>query len=258
MEEWSTSELKSYLDEKAEQYEKPFFLDADPLGLLHRLSNPLDQETFGLLIATIAWGNRASIIKSGENLIQRLDNSPYEVIKTATEKEINSLAKGFVHSTFNADDLVFFCLSLQRFYTEKQSIEQLFSPSMPNLNHGIAALRSFFLQTPHQQRSQKHLADVTKNSAAKRLHLYLRWMVRSSQKGVDLGIWKTLSASQLSCPLDVHSGRVARSLGLIHRQQNDLKTLEELDKKLRIMDPNDPVKYDFALFGIGAFEFVSL
>ena len=129
---------------------------------------------------------------------------------------------------------------------------------MPNLNHGIAALRSFFLQTPHQQRSQKHLADVTKNSAAKRLHLYLRWMVRSSQKGVDLGIWKTLSASQLSCPLDVHSGRVARSLGLIHRQQNDLKTLEELDKKLRIMDPNDPVKYDFALFGIGAFEFVSL
>ena len=112
MEEWSTSELKSYLDEKAEQYEKPFFLDADPLGLLHGLSNPLDQETFGLLIATIAWGNRASIIKSGENLIQRLDNSPYEVIKTATEKEINSLAKGFVHRTFNADDLVFFCLSL--------------------------------------------------------------------------------------------------------------------------------------------------
>jgi uncharacterized protein (TIGR02757 family) len=102
------------------------------------------------------------------------------------------------------------------------------------------------------------LADVTKNSAAKRLHLYLRWMVRSSLKGVDLGIWKTLSASQLSCPLDVHSGRVARSLGLIHRQQNDQKTVEELDKKLRIMDPNDPVKYDFALFGIGAFEFVSL
>ncbi|MGA0941753.1 MAG: TIGR02757 family protein [Flavobacteriaceae bacterium] len=258
MEEWSTNELKSYLDEKAEQYEKPFFLDADPLGLLHRFSTPIDQEIFGLLIATIAWGNRASIIKSGENLIQRLDNSPYEVIKTATEKEINSLAEGFVHRTFNADDLVFFCLSLQRYYTEKKSLEQLFSPGMPNLNHGIVALRSFFLQTPHQQRSQKHLADVTKNSAAKRLHLYLRWMVRSSQKGVDLGIWKTLSASQLSCPLDVHSGRIARSLGLIHRQQNDQKTLEELDKRLRIMDPNDPVKYDFALFGIGAFEFVSL
>ncbi len=258
MEKWSSTDLKSFLDEKAEQYETPTFLALDPLGLLHEFTSPLDQEILGLLIATIAWGNRSAIIKSGQNLLHRLDQNPYTVISNASSKEINDLAKGFVHRTFNADDLVFFCTSLQRFYQNHKSLEQLFISEKDSVHDGLGALRAFFLQTPHHFRSRKHLADISKNSAAKRLNLYLRWMVRDAKKGVDLGIWKHLSASQLSCPLDVHSGRVARSLGLLKRKQNDQKALAELDEVLRKLDPNDPVKYDFALFGIGAYEFVSL
>lgn len=258
MVKWSPTELKSYLDEKAEQYEKVSFLASDPLGLLHEFAQPRDQEIFGLLIATIAWGNRASIIKSGRQLIQRFDHTPFEAITCSSENEIKSLAKGFVHRTFNSEDLIFFCLSLKRYFQEYQSLEQLFSATDEDLNQGLIALRSYFLKTPHQRRSEKHLADVSKNSAAKRLHLFLRWMVRDSKKGVDLGIWKRLSAAQLSCPLDVHSARVARSLGLLQRSQNDLRAVKELDAVLRLLDPYDPVKYDFALFGIGAFEFVDL
>ncbi len=255
---WNKTDLKVYLDEKAEQYEQVNFLDTDPLGILHELDHSADQEILGLLVATIAWGNRVSIIKSGLELIKRLDHQPYDFIVNATEIELKQMSKGFVHRTFNQNDLFFFLTSLKRAYAQSLSLESFFISSEPRLDKGIINLRTFLLKTPHEMRTQKHLADPAKSSASKRLYLFLRWMVRSSKKGVDLGIWKQVKTSQLSCPLDVHSGRVARSLGLLTRKQNDLKALIELDTKLRAFDSNDPVKYDFALFGIGAFEFVDL
>jgi len=255
---WNDTDIKAYLDEKAEQYEHIGFLDTDPLGILHDLDQPRDQEILGLLVATIAWGNRTSIIKSGMDLLKRLDHQPCKVVLSATEIELKQLSKGFVHRTFNENDLYFFLSSLKRAYTKVSSLESFFISSEPRLDKGIVNLRTFLLQTPHEIRTRKHLADPVKSSASKRLHLFLRWMVRSANKGVDLGIWKQVKSSQLSCPLDVHSGRVARSLGLLTRKQNDLKALIELDTKLRAFDSVDPVKYDFALFGIGAFEFVDL
>lgn len=258
MGKWNSTDLKIYLDEKAEQYEKPGFLETDPLGILHELDHPSDQEILGLLVATIAWGNRASIIKSGCDLLKRLDHQPYTFIVNATELELKQMSKGFVHRTFNENDLFFFLSSLKRAYTQSSSLESFFISPESRLDQGIINLRTFLLQTPHETRTRKHLSDPEKSSASKRLHLFLRWMVRGAEKGVDLGIWKQVKTSQLSCPLDVHSGRIARSLGLLTRKQNDLKTLIELDTKLRAFDSNDPVKYDFALFGIGAFEFVDL
>jgi uncharacterized protein (TIGR02757 family) len=255
---WNKNDLKVYLDEKAEQYEHAGFLETDPLGILHELDQPTDQEILGLLVATIAWGNRASIIKSGLELLKRLDHQPHNFIVNATEMELKQMSKGFVHRTFNENDLLFFLTSLKRAYAQTSSLESFFISSEPRLDNGIIDLRSFLLMTPHEVRTRKHLADPEKSSASKRLHLYLRWMVRSANKGVDLGIWKQVKASQLSCPLDVHSGRIARSLGLLTRKQNDLRAVIELDSKLRAFDSNDPVKYDFALFGIGAFEFVDL
>ena len=182
-------------------------------------------------------------------------HSPFDFIQNFSETDLPFLSN-FVHRTFNGDDLIYFLKSLQNIYKNHGGLEKVFSKyaEKDSLQLAIHEFKKIFFELPHLPRTQKHIGDPLKNSAAKRLNMFLRWMVRTDDAGVDFGIWKTLSPSQLSCPLDVHSGNVARKLNLLHRKQNDRKALQELDTSLRKMDPHDPVKYDFALFGLGVFE----
>lgn len=246
-------ELKDFLDKKAEQYNSPNFIETDPIQIPHQFTNKEDIEIIGLLVSTIAWGNRTSIIKSGKKILEIMQYQPYEFIKNYSEELAKDLK--FVHRTFNAQDLDFFFRSLHNIYS-KGSLEDCFVQS--NLSFGaqgrIISFRNTFLETMHDLRSEKHISDPRKNSAAKRLNMFLRWMVRKDNKGVDFGIWDSISMSELNIPLDVHTANIGRKLGLITRTQNDGKTLNEIMDVLREFDPNDPAKYDFALFGIGAFE----
>ena len=246
-------ELKEYLDFKAEEYNSPKFIDSDPIQLPHRFTQKEDVEIVSFLVSTIAWGNRISIIKSGEKLLQIMENSPYDYIKNYTENQAKHLK--FVHRTFNSNDLDFFFRSLQNIYKSGDLESAFIKHNEVFGSQGrIINFRNLFLETEHELRSQKHISNPAKNSAAKRLNMFLRWMVRKDNKGVDFGIWSSISASELSLPLDVHTANIARKLGLITRKQNDGKALEEMMIKLREFDPNDPSKYDFALFGIGVFE----
>ena len=248
-------ELKSFLDEKARTFEYPKFLEQDPIQIPHRFVKKEDIEIAGFLVATIAWGNRKSIIKSGNRMMDFMDNDPYAFVMNHKEIHLEKLSN-FVHRTFNANDAVTFIKALQNIYTNNHDLESVFAQHIENnsTQKSISEFKKTFFQIPHLPRTQKHISDPLNNSAAKRINMYLRWMVRQDTKGVDLGIWKSISPAALSCPLDVHSGNVARKLGLLHRKQNDAKALTELDTQLRILDPNDPVKYDFALFGLGVFE----
>ena len=249
------SELKSFLDEKAEQYEHPKFLEADPIQIPHSFSKKEDIEISAFLTATIAWGNRKSIINNASRLMELLDNTPYDFVLNLQEGDLDNLS-GFVHRTFNGDDLKFFILALNNIYRNHGGLETVFTKHQENqsLQATISTYKSLFFELEHLPRTQKHVSDPLKGSAAKRINMFLRWMVRPSDKGVDFGIWKSIPASKLSCPLDVHSGNVARKLKLLKRKQNDAKALAELDNSLRRFDANDPVKYDFALFGLGVFE----
>jgi uncharacterized protein (TIGR02757 family) len=246
-------ELKEFLDYKAEQYEKPVFLESDPIQIPHRFSRKEDIEISGFLMATIAWGNRVSILKSGEKLLEIMEHSPYDFIKNY--KQSPDRLHPFVHRTFNAGDLDFFFRSLHEIY-KKSDLENCFNDQLNsgNVKNRIIQFRDTFLTTEHETRSAKHLSDPARNSAAKRLNMYLRWMVRPNTKGVDFGIWKTIKPSELNIPLDVHTSKYARQLNLLSRKQDDWKALDELMVNLREFDSEDPVKYDFALFGLGAFE----
>lgn len=188
-------------------------------------------------------------------MMHRMEFSPYDFVMNHTEQDLDNL-KGFKHRTFNDIDLRQFVLSLKHIYNNHSGLEALFTKyaEPQSLQYAIHKMKQHFFEIPHAKRSRKHISDPLKNSAAKRINMFLRWMVRSDNAGVDFGIWKSLSPSQLSCPLDVHTGKVARSLGLLERKQNDAKAVIELDMALRAIDPDDPVKYDFALFGLGVFE----
>ena len=246
-------ELKEFLDYKANQYELIDFITSDPIQIPHRFKQKEDVEIAGFLTASIAWGNRLSILKSANKMMALMDNAPYDFIINHKKSDL-SIFEGFVHRTFNATDLTFFVRSLQNIYKNHQGLENVFSSNNPSLQDTIHDFKSIFFEIDHPQRTLKHVSDPLKGSAAKRLNMFMRWMVRSNTKGVDFGIWKQHSPAQLSIPLDVHTGNIARKLNLIQRKQNDFKTLKELDKKLRKFDPVDPVKYDYALFGLGVFE----
>jgi uncharacterized protein (TIGR02757 family) len=247
------NELKEFLDEKAYVYENQLFIQSDPIQLVHQFSKREDIEISGLLIALIAWGNRKSIIQSGERLLKSMHYAPHEFIMNYEPYSTNQ--KTAVHRTFNGVDLDFFLRSLQHIY-QKSNLEKCFAvnTSQPTMKERIASFREHLLQTTHEQRTLKHLSNPLKNSAAKRINMYLRWMCRPSLKGVDFGIWSSIKPSELYLPLDVHTGNISRKLNLLTRKQDDWKALEELMDVLKTMDPNDPVKYDFALFGLGAFE----
>jgi uncharacterized protein (TIGR02757 family) len=184
-----------------------------------------------------------------------MGNSPYDFVLSHQEKDLKDL-ESFVHRTFNGQDFIGFIKGLQNIYQNHNGLEAVFAQNQEafSMQKSIHEFKKVFFDVPHATRTQKHISDPLNNSAAKRINMYLRWMVRQDTKGVDIGIWKSISPVALSCPLDVHSGNVARKLGLLHRKQNDGKALAELDTQLRILDPNDPVKYDFALFGLGVFE----
>ena len=250
------AELKRFLDEKAAYYNQPLFIESDPIQIPHQFSKKEDIEIAAFLVATIAWGNRKSIIKNGTRLMQLMGQAPYDFVTHFSEEKDAENLKTFVHRTFNGYDLIYFIKALQHIYKNHNGLEGVFSTfsEEENLQPAIHHFKKVFFSLPHLKRTEKHVSDPLKNSAAKRINMFLRWMVRNDSTGVDFGIWKSLSASQLSCPLDVHSGRVARSLSLLKRKQNDAKAVQELDKSLRKLDAEDPVKYDFALFGLGVFE----
>jgi uncharacterized protein (TIGR02757 family) len=248
-------ELKDFLDAKAAQYQQSEFLQTDPIQIPHLFDNKEDIEISGFLTATIAWGNRKSIIRSAREMMQRMDDAPFEYVRNAGAGDLKRL-DDFVHRTFNGSDFTFFVRSLREIYRNHGGLEGLFTPEGDEmrLQGAISRARAVFMAIPHEARSEKHFSDPLRGSAAKRINMFLRWMVRSSITGVDFGIWHQIRPSQLSCPLDVHSGKVARRLGLLRRKQNDAKALYELDQALRRLDKDDPVKYDFALFGLGVFE----
>ncbi len=249
------TDIKTFLEEKARQYESFDFIEVDPIQIPHQFSLKEDIEISGFLAATIAWGNRKSIINNAQKMMQLMDQAPYDFVMNHKEADLARF-EGFVHRTFNAEDLRYFIKALRHVYQEYQGLEQLFSQQATpkSLQEAIHHFKKVFFSLPHQQRTQKHVSDPLKGSAAKRLNMYLRWMVRSNKNGVDFGLWPSLHPRQLSCPLDVHSGNVARKLKLLKRKQNDGKALLELDTALRKMDPEDPVKFDYALFGLGVFE----
>jgi len=248
-------ELKAFLDIKVAQYNNPNFIESDPIQVPHLFHKKEDIEIAGFLTATIAWGNRKSIINNANRLMNLLDNAPYDFVLSHTEIDLEKL-QSFVHRTFNGNDCIQFIKGLRHIYLNHSGLEAVFAKHAEtySLQKSISNFKTIFFEIEHLQRTQKHVSDPLKKSAAKRINMFLRWMVRKDNAGVDFGIWQSLSPSQLSCPLDVHSGNVARKLGLLKRKQNDAKALFELDTALRKLDAKDPVKYDFALFGLGVFE----
>ncbi|AJR04008.1 TIGR02757 family protein [Siansivirga zeaxanthinifaciens] len=251
----NTAELKEFLDAKVIQYNNPKFIESDPIQIPHLFNLKEDIEIAGFLTATISWGNRKSIITNATKLMQLLDHAPIDFVMNHSETDLEKL-QSFVHRTFNGDDAIQFIKSLQHIYKNHGGLEQVFAnyAEPKSLQQSISEFKKLFFEINHLPRSEKHVSDPLKNSAAKRINMFLRWMVRNDHTGVDFGIWKSLSPAQLSCPLDVHSGNVARKLGLLERKQNDAKALLELDNNLRALNVKDPVKYDFALFGLGVFE----
>ena len=248
-------ELKEFLDTKVEQYNRPSFLENDPIQIPHKFNKKEDIEISAFLTATIAWGNRKSIIKNASYMMSLLDNAPYDFVHNHNPSDLGGL-QGFVHRTFNGVDFTFFIQSLNNLYANHGGLENALATKTTGITvqDSISGFKKIFFQIPHPIRTTKHISDPLKGSAAKRINMFLRWMVRDASTGVDFGIWNKISPAQLSCPLDVHSGNVARKLKLLHRKQNDARALAELDVSLRKLDPIDPVKYDFALFGLGVFE----
>jgi uncharacterized protein (TIGR02757 family) len=248
-------ELKEFLDEKVELYNRPAFIEYDPISIPHQFTKKEDIEIAGFLAATIAWGNRTMILRNANRMMELLDHSPYEFIINSSNNEIEMI-KRFVHRTFNSADLIYFLKTLQNIYRSKGGLETIFNvyQNAGSLRPAIHEFHKVFFELPHEKRTERHVSDPYKGSAAKKLNMFLRWMVRKDNFGVDFGIWKSIDPAMLFIPLDLHSGNTARRLGLLTRKINDWKAVEELTAVLRKFDPSDPVKYDFALFGLGVNE----
>ena len=255
MEKFKQGEIKSFLDYKADLYENENFIENDPVSIPHLFSKKEDIEISAFITSTISWGLRKTILNNAKKIVDMMDLSPFEFVQNHTKSDLIPLSK-FVHRTFNGNDLIFFIKSLKNIYLNHGGLENLFKPNNLGENMGqvIHQMKKTFFSISHQGRTKKHISDPMKGSAAKRLNMFLRWMVRSKKKKVDFELWKSISPSQLSCPLDIHSGRVARKLKILKRSQNDFKATQELDLNLRKFNTIDPVKYDFALFGLGVFE----
>lgn len=248
----TTQELKIFLDKQVEKYNSPKFINTDPIQIPHKFSKKEDIEIIGFITAIIAWGNRTMIIKNCKKLIDIMQPSPHIFIINYEEQPLD-----FVHRTFNSSDLNYFFIALQNIYLNYNGLESVFTEGYlknKSIKESIIHFRKIFFVLEHETRTEKHIANPAKKSAAKRINMFLRWMVRSDNKGVDFGLWKKINQRDLYCPLDVHTSRVARKLNLITRKQDDWLALEELNISLKRFDIDDPVKYDFALFGISAFQ----
>jgi len=250
------SELKEFLDRKVQLYNNEQYIETDPIQIPHRFAQKEDIEIAAFLTATITWGQRKSVIKNASLLMDLIDNSPFDFVLNASDNEIQNV-RSFVHRTFNGLDCEFFIYSLRNIYKNHNGLEPVFTSGYLLDNSVFSSLKYFrqvFLEIEHPTHAMKHVSDVSSNSAAKRLNMLLRWLVRSDTNGVDFGLWKNIPMSALMLPLDVHAGDVGRALGILSRRQNDWKALEEIMIHLRNFDKTDPVKYDYALFGIGVFE----
>ena len=248
-----SKELKDLLEHKFNLYNTTNFIIEDPISIPHAYNQKEDIEIISFLISIISWGNRKSIIKSGNKLREILGSSPIDFIMRFKEKDLKKI--DFIHRTFNKFDLIYFLKSLKNIYENHDGLENVFSKNLNDefMYNNISDFRKIFFSLNHEKRMEKHISNPKKNSACKRINMFLRWMVRNDGV-VDFGIWKKIKPSMLSCPLDVHTANIGRKLNLISRKQNDLKTVLELDQKLRLFDKNDPVKYDYALFGMGVYE----
>ena len=251
-------ELKDFLDQKVAEYNQPDFIPYDPISIPHRFSKKQDIEIAGFIAATLAWGQRKTIINKCVELLAMMDNAPYDFMLHHSDADLKALL-GFKHRTFNDIDTLYFVEFFRWFYNQHESLEEAFTIGWdedPDIMEKLLSnFRDFFFQLPDApRRTGKHIATPRRKSACKRINMFLRWMVRSDDKGVDFGIWKKIRPYQLICPCDLHVDRVGRKLGLIERKQTDWQTAVELTGKLREFDPQDPVKYDFALFGMGVEE----
>jgi len=245
-----------FLDQKYLSFNHPAFIETDPIQVPALFTTKENIEIAGFLAATLSWGQRPTIIRNALSVIRRMDNNPLEFLLNTSEVEWIRFAD-FKHRTFNGIDCMYFLKSLQNIYLNHGGLETIFNIGFQKDQTVFSALlhfRKVFFELEHEHRTEKHVSDVTKGAAAKRLNMFLRWMIRSDQFGVDFGLWKQIPSSALMLPLDVHTGNVARKLGLLTRTQNDWRAVEEITAKLLEFDPEDPIKYDFALFGLGVFE----
>jgi len=256
MRKFTLAELKQFLDEKSDLYNQPGFIENDPISIPHAFKKKQDIEIAGLFASVLAWGQRKTIIRKCRELLAMMDNDPHQFILTHRAKDLTAFEK-FKHRTFNATDTLYFIAFLKWYYQTHSSLEEAFKISVDDKNVGGALVnfhQMFFSLIDHPRRTQKHIATPERKSTCKRLNMYLRWMVRNDRKGVDFGIWNSILPSQLICPCDLHVDRVARKLKLIKRKQTDWITATELTSNLQKLDSSDPVKYDFALFGLGIEE----
>ena len=250
------ADLKGFLDEKVDQYNRPDFIPKDPISIPHRFSKKQDIEISGLFASVLAWGQRVTIINKTNELLSWMGSSPHDFLLHHKPRDLKPFEK-FKHRTFNGTDTLYFIEFLSQYYRTHESLEQAFAfdAKQDNVEQGLIAFNKlFFSLEDYPARTRKHIATPERKSACKRINMYLRWMVRNDDRGVDFGIWNTINQSQLICPCDLHVERVARKLKLISRKQLDWQTAVELSKNLKLLDPLDPVKYDFALFGLGIEE----
>ncbi len=251
----TSANIREFLEEKVDIYNQPRFIDTDPISVPHRFAIKEDVEVSGFLTSVISWGKRDMIIRNALKIMELMGNRPYEFVMNHKDSHLEKF-NGFVHRTFSGRDLKYFIRALKNIYLNYGGLEEVFSrySTEYSTQTAIHQFRKIFFTLDHPLSVTRHIPDPAKKSAAKRINMYLRWMVRNDNRGVDFGLWKSISPSILSCPLDVHSGNISRKLGLIRRKQNDAAAVAELDKVLRGFDREDPVKYDFALFGLGAVE----
>ncbi len=243
--------LKVFLDKKVDEYNQPFFIPSDPICIPHLFSKKQDIEIAGFFSAIFAWGNRTTIIRKSKELMHLMDMEPHRFCLSADPDSLIKLS-GFKHRTFNDTDLLYFIEFLRYHYSHHDSLETAFTMhgnTMENMLKGFH--HYFFSLTDVPRRTRKHIADPGRGSTCKRLNMFLRWMVRQDNNGVDFGLWRSILSSQLICPIDVHVARVARHFNILNRKQTDWQAAVELTQYLRTLDENDPVKYDFALFGLG-------
>jgi uncharacterized protein (TIGR02757 family) len=254
----SEEALAELLNEAVEHYENPAFITEDPICIPHSFQKSQDIEISAFFASILAWGNRTTIIKKTKELMHLMGNTPHDFVLHHSEQDLKGLLT-FKHRTFQTTDLLYFIDFLKRHYTASTSLETAFTKTLPahatDVGKALEGFEQYFsTSTYFPERTRKHISSPARHSACKRLNMFLRWMVRSSQKGVDFGLWKNISPSQLVCPCDVHVAKVAKKLHLIEREPTDWKTALELTEKLRFFDAQDPVKYDFALFGMGRYE----
>ncbi len=250
----SSEEIKSFLDEKASFYEARWFIDEDPVQIPHLFTKKEDIEISGFLTATLAWGKRSMILRACKNLMERMDMEPHDFLLQASGKELEVM-EGFVYRTFNNLDAAYFLKALMHLYRYQGGLQQLFTDGyrQGGIEKALVYFRQVFMSFDPPERTQKHVANILKNASAKRLNMYLRWMVRTGSP-VDFGLWPEIKMQDLLIPLDLHVARVAREAGLLGRKQNDFKAVLELTGKLSEFRPHDPVFYDYALFGLGVYE----